>query len=176
MVYKNLLRAKVRIVTGYPGVREVGLAVEKGEVQGMIGMPFSTARKFFPGYLTGEKGFRLIAQEDLKGHPELNKAGVPRSITMAQPGEDRDAMEVFQTQAVLVRTYIMPPGVPADRVAAIRQAFLETVKSPEFQRDFEAANGEPAVPEAGATVAAAIARMYASPPNLIARIAKAIEN
>ena len=176
MIYKNLLGAKLRIVTGYPGVREVGLAVEKGEVQGMMGMPFSTARKFFPGYLTGAQGFKVIAQDDPNGHDELNRAGVPLSITAAKPGPDRDALELYQAQAVLLRVYLMPPGVPADRVEAMRKGFLEVVRSPEFQADFEKANGDPAKPESGEDVLELITKLYASPPELIARIAKAVEN
>ncbi len=174
MVAKNILGAKLRVVTGYPGVREVGLAMEKGEVQGMVGLAFTTIRQFFPGYLTGEKGFRVIAQDNLAGHPELNKAGIPLSVTRAKTAADRQAVELYQTQAVLVRTYVAPPGLPADRVKTLRKAFLDAINSPEFQAEMVKQNSE-AVPQPGEEVEALIAKLNDSPPELIARVAAATQ-
>ena len=174
MVAKNILGAKLKIVTGYPGVREVALAMEKGELHGMVGLAFTTIRQLFPGYLTGEKGFKVIAQDNLAGHPELNKAGVPLSISRAKTAADRQAMEFYQSQAVLVRVYVLPPGVPADRVAAVRKAFMGAIMSPEFQAEV-AKSGVEAAPQPGPEVEALIARMYASPPDLVARVAAATQ-
>ncbi len=175
MVSKNLLGTKIKIVTGYPGVREVGLAMEKGELQGMVGLAFTTIRQFFPGYLTGAKGFKVIAQDNLEGHPELNKAGVPLSVSRAKTPADRTALEFYQAQAVLVRVYVMPPGVPQERVAAVRKAFLEAINSKEFQDEVAKSNSE-ALPQPGEEVEALIRKMYASPPELVARVAAATQN
>ena len=174
MVAKNILGYRLKVVTGYPGVREVGLAMEKGEIHGMVGLAFTTIRQFFPDYLTGAKGFRVIAQDNLAGHPELNKAGVPRSVDKARTPADRQALELYQAQAVLVRVYVMPPGVPADRVAAVRKAFLAAIGSAEFQAEVAKSNSE-AVPQSGEEIEALIARMYSSPPELIARVAAATQ-
>ena len=174
MVAKNILGAKLRVVTGYPGVREVGLAMEKGEVQGMVGLAFTTIRQFFPGYITGEKGFKVIAQDNLAGHPELNKAGIPLSVSRAKTPADKEAVELYQTQAVLVRTYVAPPGVPADRVKILRKAFLDAINSPEFQAEMVKQNSE-AVPQSGEEVEALIAKLYKSPPELVARVAAATQ-
>ncbi len=175
MVVKNLLGAKLKIVTGYPGVREVGLAMEKGEIHGMVGLAFTTIRQFFPGYLTGEKGYKVIAQDNLTGHPELNKAGVPLSVSRAKTPADRAAVELYQSQAVLVRVYVMAPEVPSGRVAAMRKAFLDAINSPEFQAEIAKSNSE-AVPQSGEEIQALFSRMYASPPELIARVAAATQN
>ncbi len=175
MVSKNLLGTKIRIVTGYPGVKEVGLAMEKGEVQGILGLAFTTVRQFFPGYLTGAKGFKVIAQDNLAGHPELNKAGIPLSVSRAKSPADRAALEFYQAQAVLVRAYIMPPGVPQERVNAMRKAFLDAINSKEFQEEVAKSNSE-AIPQSGAEVEALIRKMYASPPELVARVAAATQN
>ena len=174
LVAKNLLGAKLRVVTGYPGVREVGLAMEKGEVQGMVGLAFTTIRQMFPGYLTGEKGFKVIAQDNLAGHPELNKAGVPLSVTKARTPDDKQAVELYQSQAILVRVYIAPPGVPDDRTAALRKAFLDAVLSPEFQAEVQKQSSE-AEPQSGEVVEALIAKLYKSPPALVARVAAATQ-
>ena len=174
MAAKNILGWKIKVVTGYPGVKEVALAMEKGEVQGMVGLAFTTVRQFWKDYVTGAGGVKVISQDNLAGHPELNKAGVPRSIEAARSEADRQALEVYQQQAVLVRVYVMPPGVPAERVEIMRKAFLETIRSAEFQTEVEKAGTE-AVPQSGADVAAVIARMYTTPPEIIARIGKAME-
>ena len=174
MISKNILGTRIKVVTGYPGVKEVGLAMEKGEVQGMIGLAFTTIRQFYKDYLTGAGGYRVIAQDNPGGHPELNNAAIPLSMSAAKTEADRIAMEVYQTTAVLVRVYVMPPGVPADCVQTMRKAFLDAIRSPEFQSDVDKAGTE-AVPESGEQVAAVITRMYATPPDIIARIAKAIE-
>lgn len=174
MVARNILGYRLKIVTGYPGVREVALAMEKGEVQGMIGLAYSTVRQFFPGHLTGEKGIKVIAQDNLAGHPELNKAGVPLSISRTKSPADKAALEFYQSQAVLVRVYVMPPGVPGERVAIMRKAFMDTIRSTEFQAEITRSNAE-AVPQSGEEIQALIARMYASPPELVERVARAIQ-
>lgn len=173
LVTKNILGARLKVVTGYPGVKEIALAMDRGEVDGMVGLAFSTARTFFKDYITGASGVKVIAQNNLGGHPELNKAGVPLAISAAKSEADRKALEVYQTQAVLVRVYIMPPGVPADRVEAIRKAFMEAVKSPEFQTEIVATGGE-ADPMAGAELAELMKKLYATPREIIDRIATAI--
>jgi tripartite-type tricarboxylate transporter receptor subunit TctC len=175
MVAKNLLGMKLKIVTGYPGVKEVGLAMSRGEVQGIVGLAYTTVRQFFPEHLTGAKGFKVIAQDNLAGHPVLNKAGVPLSISRAKSAEIKSALEFYQSQAVLVRVYLMPPGVPAARVAAVRKAFLDAIRSAEFQADV-ARTGSEAIPQSGEEVEAVIRRMYAAPTDLAARIAAATRN
>jgi tripartite-type tricarboxylate transporter receptor subunit TctC len=174
MIVKNVLGAKLKVVTGYPGVNQVRLAMQKGEVQGMVGLAFSTVRQFFDDYIGGSKGFKVIAQDNIGGHPILNKAGVPYSISKAKNEADRALIELYQTQASLVRVYIMPPGVPKDRVAAMRKAFIDTIKSKEFQADITKAKAE-AIPQTGEEIEALIKKMYASPPELLERLGKAVQ-
>src|SRR5436305_109840 len=107
---------------GFAGSREIMIAIERNEVQGMCGMDWSSFLTQQPAWVSS--GFaRLLAQEDLKGHPVMNKMGVPLTISFAKNAEVRDAMELIYSQNLFGRPYIMSPGVPADRVAALRQAF-----------------------------------------------------
>lgn len=174
MIAKNVLGAKVKVVTGYPGVNQVRLAMEKGEVQGILGLAFSTARQFFPDYTGGSQGFKVIAQDNVGGHPILNKAGVPLTLSKAKNAADRELVELYQTQAGLVRVYIMPPEVPKDRVQVMRKAFLATVRSKEFQEDVEKAKSE-AIPQSGEEIEALIKKMYNSSPELLERLGKAVQ-
>ncbi len=174
MIARNVLGAKLKIVTGYPGVNQVRLAMEKGEVQGMLGLAFSTARQFFSDYTGGSKGFKIIAQDNVGGHPILNKAGVPLTISKAKNAADRELVELYQTQAGLVRVYIMPPETPKDRVQAMRKAFIDTVRSKEFQEDVDKAKSE-AIPQTGEEIEAIIKKMYNSSPELLERLGKAVQ-
>jgi tripartite-type tricarboxylate transporter receptor subunit TctC len=105
----NLLGVKMRLIGGYTGSREIMIAMERNEVQGMCGMDWSSFLSQQPNWVSS--GFaRLLAQEDLKGHPLMNKMGVPLTISFAKTAEVRDAMELIYSQNLFGRPYIMAPG------------------------------------------------------------------
>ena len=108
-------------------------------------------------------------------HDVLEDCPVSQRDETARQVAQIAGQEVFQAVDALTKSPL-PPDVPEERVKALRKAFLDAVRSAAFQADFEEANGEPAVPESGEEILALIKRLYASPPALIARIAKAIEN
>ena len=133
----GVLGTKMKVITGYKGSREVTLAVEKGEVQGICGLGWSTVKVQNPDILAGKSYARVFAQEDMDGHSELNKLGVPLMISLAKTDEDRQAMQMFYAQNGFARPFILPPGVPADRIAVLRQAFEATMKDPELLAEAE---------------------------------------
>ena len=163
----NLLGVKMRLIGGYAGSREIMIAIERNEVQGMCGMDWSSFLTQQPAWV--RSGFaRLLAQEDLKGHPVMNRMGVPLTISFAKNAEVRDAMELIYSQNLFGRPYIMAPGVPADRVAALRQAFAATLKDKAVLADAEKL-GLDINPMGGEELQALVARLYAMPPNVVAR-------
>jgi tripartite-type tricarboxylate transporter receptor subunit TctC len=163
----NLLGVKMRLIGGYAGSREIMIAIERNEVQGMCGMDWSSFLTQQPAWVSG--GFaRLLAQEDLKGHPVMNKMGVPLTISFAKNAEVRDAMELIYSQNLFGRPYIMSPGVPADRVAALRQAFAAMLKDKALLADAEKL-GLDINPIGGEELQALVAKLYAMPPNVVAR-------
>jgi tripartite-type tricarboxylate transporter receptor subunit TctC len=162
---------KLRIVSGYPGTREVLLAIEKGEVQGLCGFSWSSLRAQRPGWV--QSGFiRLLAQEHDKGHPALNEMGVPLTIDLATSPENRRIMELLYSSETFGRPYVMPPGVPADRVAALRQAFLSALRDPELLADAQRIGIE-VDPISGETLQALAATIYATPAPIIERARQA---
>jgi tripartite-type tricarboxylate transporter receptor subunit TctC len=97
IVLINVLGAKLRLIGGYAGSREIILAIDRNEVQGMCGMDWSSLWTQQRDWISN--GFlRLLAQEDLKGHPEMNKMGVPLTISFARSDEDRQVMEMIYSQ------------------------------------------------------------------------------
>lgn len=173
-VSNNVLGAKFRVVTGYAGTQEIALAVERNEVHGICGFGYTSLLTIRPDWV--ERGVvRILVQENAKGNPELNKQGVPRTIDFAKTAEDRQVMELVYSQGVMGRPYVFPPGVPADRVAALRAAFERLVKDRAFLEEMEKTKTEVSfIP--GAEIERLIARIYAFPPEIVAKMVDAIAN
>jgi tripartite-type tricarboxylate transporter receptor subunit TctC len=169
----GVLGTKMKIITGYKGSREVTLAVEKGEVQGICGLGWSTVKVQNPDILTGKSYARVFVQEDMEGHPELNRLGVPLMISLARSDEERQAMQMFYAQNAFARPFILPPGVPDDRIATLRTAFEATMKDPELLAEAEKMRIDVEW-STGEAVQSLVARMYETPPAVIERVKKAI--
>lgn len=170
---RNFLGARFRIVQGYPGTREISLALEKGEVHGVCGLGWSSAKN---QYRTGlaDGGFaKVLLQEDTTGVPELNAQQVPRVVEFAKTDEDRKAIEVFYAQGVIIRPFIMPPGVPKERVNAMRKAFSDAMADPALKAEADKQSLD-VVPHSGAELEQIVADIYASPPGVVARIKQAM--
>jgi tripartite-type tricarboxylate transporter receptor subunit TctC len=172
-VLKNLLGAKLKIVTGYPGTKEIVLAVQNGEVQGVCGFAYSSAKLQFPDALEGKNKFRIIAQVGSVGSPELDAAHIPLTIDSAKDKATRDALEIFYSQGLYVRAFMMPPGAPKDRVDLVRKSFMETIHSPELQEEAAKMMTE-AEPNSGEDMEAMVKKVYAGSPEIIERIKKAM--
>jgi tripartite-type tricarboxylate transporter receptor subunit TctC len=163
----NVLGVKLRLIGGYAGSREIMIAMERNEIQGMCGMDWSS-------FLTQQRdwiasGFaRLLAQEDLEGHPEMNKVGVPLTISFAKTEEDRQVMEMIYSQNLFGRPYLVAPGVPADRVATLRKAFATMLRDNALLAEAEK-SGLDIGPMDGEELQALVAKLYALPPKVIER-------
>jgi hypothetical protein len=164
--------AKMRIVSGYPGTREITVAIEKGEVHGLCGFSWSSLQAQRPDWL--KTGFiRVIVQEHDKGHPALNRLGVPRAVDFAKSPENRRIMELIYSSETFGRPYMMPPGVPAERVAALRQAFLSALRDKELLADAEKIGLE-IDPISGEELQALAERIYATPAAVVEQARQAV--
>lgn len=163
----NILGTKLRIVSGYAGTRQVLIAVERGEVHGMCGQAWSSLNVQHPDWIA--RGFaKVLVQEGTQGHPEMNRLGVPLSIDFAKSEEDRQAMELVYSQARFGRPYMLAPGVPPERVAALRKAFMDTYRDKDLLAD--AAKGRFDIdPLSGEDMQTLVAKLYALPPKILER-------
>ncbi len=163
----NVLGVKLRLIGGYAGSREIIVAMERNEVQGMCGMDWSSLATQQRNWISS--GFvRLLAQEDLKGHPEMNRRGVPLTISFAKTEEDRQVMEMIYSQNLFGRPYLVPPGVPSERVAVLRAALAAMLKDPALLAEADK-SGLDIGPMGGEELQALVARLYALPPRIIER-------
>ena len=168
----NVLGVKLRLIGGYAGSNEILLAIERKEVHGMCGMSWSSISMQRGEWLRNGT-LRPIVQEDLRGHPELNKQGVPLAISFAKTVEDRQVMEVIYSQNLFGRPYVLPEGVPAERVAALRKAFMATMRDPALVAEANKAGMELGERD-GDEVQALVAKLYALPASVIERTKKAM--
>jgi tripartite-type tricarboxylate transporter receptor subunit TctC len=166
-ILDNLLGAKLRIVAGYAGTRDVTIAIERDEVQGMCGLGWTSLSTQHPDWIA--RGFvRVLVQEDMKGMPDLNRQGVPLAAEFAKTKEDRQVMELIFSQGVFGRPYVLPPGTPPDRAAALRAAFTDTLQDKDFLADARR-NHLDIEPMTGENLQAMVTRLYALPPAIVTR-------
>jgi len=172
LAVKNLLGAKVKLVTGYPGSASVKLAIERGEVAGICGLPMSTVTSFWKDdYESGN--FKPIIQ--LSGRPQPQLGGIPHVDEFAKTEEDRQVLGLIFGTLALGRVYVSTPGVPKDRAEGLRHAFDATARDPAFLDDAVKTQIDVS-PMKGTDVEAFIARISSSSPQVIERAKQAYRN
>jgi tripartite-type tricarboxylate transporter receptor subunit TctC len=169
----NVLGAKITLVSGYPGTKEMTLAIERNEVQGTGGYLWSSLKTQNPDWLPEAAKMRILVQEAVKGNAELTKMGVPVAMDFAKNDEDKQVLELIYGQLVFGRPYILPPGTPEDRVTMLRRAFDATLKDKEFLADAEKARLT-IDPVTGEEVQALVARIYSAPERIVERAKEAM--
>src|SRR5438876_8370114 len=127
--YNNVLGTKFKIVFGYPGGQHIDLAMERGEVEGRGTNPYSGWMASKPTWIPQKLIIPLI-QAGVEKEPAL--PDVPLITEQPVRPEDKPLLEFMARASTVGRPLATTPGVPAERVAALRAAFLATVKDPEF--------------------------------------------
>jgi tripartite-type tricarboxylate transporter receptor subunit TctC len=122
---------KFKIVTGYAGLGAVDLALERGEVQGKVGSTWKSLNSGPSANWVRDKIVTVLVQLGVKKAPDI-PADVPLGLDLAKSPEDRQVLEVLCAPSATGYPSFMGPGVPKDRVEAIRAAYLRTLKDPEF--------------------------------------------
>ena len=174
-IYPNLFREvlglKFKVVNGYVGGADAVLAMEKGEIEGFCPWGWTGIGSTHPEWLRDHK-INVLMQLGLRKHPA--HPDVPLVLDLATTQADRQALELMMSPSLFARPFTAPPGVPADRLAALRKAFEETVKDPAFVADAEKQKLEVEYvsPEEIRTV---IERLYATPPSVVDRVKAALK-
>ncbi|MBX9774247.1 MAG: hypothetical protein K2Y71_07515 [Xanthobacteraceae bacterium] len=163
----NLAGAKFRIVTGYAGSKEIGLAVERKEVDGACGIGWTGFTTLYPHWFA-KKLVAMTLQLSVKGHAELTKMGVPLAAEFARNKEDRQAMDLVLSQGMFGRPFVLPPGVPPERVDALRKAFTAAMTDPALLSDARKANLDLEA-LSGSDLQSLVASLYALPKSVVER-------
>lgn len=171
--YARLLNAtlgtKMRIVVGYTGQTDVYLAMERGEVDGFPSMFFNTLNATRPAWRT-EKKIKVLLQFGLEREPSL--PNVPSALDLVSKPDDKLLLRAGLAEVALGRPYLMPPNVPADRVAVMRKAIFATFTDSGFLAETKKMNLGVNSPRSGEQLQKTIEEAYRTPPEIVRRLRK----
>ncbi|MDF2119938.1 tripartite tricarboxylate transporter substrate-binding protein [Roseiarcaceae bacterium H3SJ34-1] len=164
---KSVLGAKFNIVSGYPGSNEIALAMEKNEVQGVCGIGWSSIASTRPQWIDGSDA-KVIAQEGLNSAALLDDKKVEMTIARAADEQQRQVMKMFYAPLEFGRPFVMAPGVPDDRVAAVRTAFMASLKDSDLLAEAKKMNFEVSA-LGGPEIQKLVAELFAASPDAVAK-------
>jgi tripartite-type tricarboxylate transporter receptor subunit TctC len=164
------LGLKLKIIVGYESQSRVFLAMERGEVDGYPSVFYSALTSTRPTWLS-EKKVKLLVQVGLEKEPNLPH--VPAALDLVRTAEDKALVEAGAGPLGTGRPFLMPPDVPADRLAAMRQALMDTFKDPAFLADAKKRRLDVGSPRNGPELQALMQRIYRqTPANVVSRLRK----
>jgi tripartite-type tricarboxylate transporter receptor subunit TctC len=170
-VMNSLIGTRFKLVTGYQSTAEVGLAMERGEIEGRAGNNFNSLKAENGEWLRTGK-INLIAQVGLQRDAEFPQ--VPLLTDFAKSEEDRRILRLFSTDVVIGRPFVTSPGVPAERVALLRRAFDAMMRDPAYVEDSRKASLDVS-PTDGATIQSIVADLVGTPDDIVAKAKLAME-
>jgi tripartite-type tricarboxylate transporter receptor subunit TctC len=132
-VMNNVLGTKFKLIMGYKGSNESMLALERGEVEGHS--TAWSAVKVAQSDWIRDKSINILVQFALKRHPELQD--IPTAVELGRNEEEREVLSAIMKASEIGTSFFTTPGVPADRLNALRRAFDATMKDPAFQAELK---------------------------------------
>jgi tripartite-type tricarboxylate transporter receptor subunit TctC len=175
-VYPQLLNAflgtRFKVVLGYQGGNTIQLAMERGEVDGRAAVVWSGLKAGWPQWIA-ERKVNILVQIGLNKEPDL--PDIPLLLDLAKTPVEHGVFRFVSSDSAMGFPAVAPPGAPADRVAALRQAFLATLADAELLADAER-RGLPIRAVAGGDVQTVIDGLISTPKDVISTIKRAIED
>jgi tripartite-type tricarboxylate transporter receptor subunit TctC len=167
----NLLGAKLKVIHGYEGGQNIDRAVEQGEIQGRCGVSWSSMLARNTQWLRDKK-INILVQLGIGKHEDL--PNVPTAQDFAKSPEDKVILDLLLTPQLIGRPYFGPPGMPADRAQALRDAFNATLQDPELLAEAAKQKLEIELVK-GEQIEKLINQAYSAPPAVIAKAREAIK-
>jgi tripartite-type tricarboxylate transporter receptor subunit TctC len=170
-ILREVLGIKFKLIRGYAGTAEVRLAAEKGEIQGWCNVGVLGAVGSHAEWLT-DGTLRFLLQV---GYAPRNEVpNVPFYLDYAKTDQDRQVLKVIFSYPYMARPFAAPPGIPADRAAALRRAFADTIQDPKFLADAKQAKLDVGLVTAE-QIDHFLAEMYATPKPIVERAAHLLD-
>ena len=170
-VLNAVLGTKLKIVAGYPGGNDVVLAMERGEVKGRCGWSWTSLVTARPTWVK-EKKIVILVQLALSKHPDL--PDVPLITDLAANASQRQMLRLIFARQVMGRPFVAAPGIPPERLAALRQAFIQTLADKDFLADAAKQRLEIAG-VSGEEVEKLVTELYATPADVAKQAAAALK-
>ena len=169
-LYKNVFNANVKLVSGYPGTAEIMLAMERGELDGVCGIDWTTIKAQCARWIA-DKSINVVAQAAFRKDPDL--PNVPLIMELTSDPEKLQILKLFVSAHEFARPYAAPPDIPADRANALISAFEATTKDPAFLAETAQHQMEVA-PVSGKKLAQMLADLYTTPESVLVKARAAI--
>ena len=169
-ILNAVLGTKFKLITGYQGSKETMIAIERGEADGRF-MSIDSLQTTSPGWLR-DGWARMLLQAAVTRLPEF--PDVPTARDLAKTEAQRQAVDFAFMQDEMGRPIAAPPGIPEDRKRMLREAFAKMVKDPAFLAEAKAHGLEATGPLTGEQVEDMVKKIYATPKEIIARVAAAM--
>jgi tripartite-type tricarboxylate transporter receptor subunit TctC len=154
------------VIAGYEPGQGDAIAMESREVDGVCGLAWSTIKASRAHWIK-EKKINILVQMAMEKLPDL--PDTPGALELVS-GENRQILELILIRQEMGRPFAAPPGVPADRVAALRQAFDATLKDEAFLEEARMAQLE-IEPLTGQRIDELLAGAYAAPRAIVDKAA-----
>lgn len=169
-LYKNVLGAKIKLVSGYPGTTEITLAMLRGEVDGICGLSWGTIKVSHPEWHK-EHAVNFLLQAGLRKNPDLDD--VPFAMDLVKDEDKKQMLNLHFAPQAMGRPFAAPPDIPADRRAALIKAFDSAMKDPELLEEARRERMD-IDPMTGPEIDQLLGQLYAIPADIVAKAAKAI--
>jgi tripartite-type tricarboxylate transporter receptor subunit TctC len=170
-VVNHIVGSKIRVVAGYPSANNVLLAMERGEVNCIGSHSWSTAKVTVAHHLRESK-LNILVQWGPSKDPEISqiaKREVPLMSDYARTDVDRSLVKLMSSGMAIGRPLYAPPGVPPARVTALRKAFDDIMRDPEFLTEAKKANAD-IRPMPGSELQALATEVVRTPPDIVAKL------
>ena len=168
-LFNATLGTKMKVIAGYPGQNDALVAMERGELDGYPSVFYSALSSTRPTWLADGTA-RAVVQYGPAKLPQLN--GVPFVPDLVSAAADKLLLQAAFAPLSIGRPLLLPPGVPAARVAALRQALAETFADPAFLAEGDKIGLSLNDPRSGEELLRVIERAYATPAAIVERLRK----
>ena len=169
--YGHMMRhttgAKFRIVAGYKATVDMTLDMERGEIDGICGWDWSTAKSQKPDWIR-DGTLNILVQVGLVADNDIVKLGAGPVWGYIDKETDRDAVAFVASQQVFSRPYVAPPSTPAEQLKLLRTAFLAVMQDPQFLAEADKSRLDIS-PSPGDELQQLVERIYATPAATVER-------
>jgi tripartite-type tricarboxylate transporter receptor subunit TctC len=165
LVLNRFLGTQFKPIHGYKSGSEITLAFERGEVQGRVGWSWGSVKSRGSDWLKEGK-IKILVQMGVGKADDM--PDVPLALDLAKNPDDRAAMMLIFSPTYIGWPSVMPPGVPADRIEAVRAAYAKTMVDKDFVANADKQQLE-LDPLTGAEIQKIVAELYQLPPAAIER-------
>ena len=168
-VLQKVFDTKTKLITGYPGTAEMTLAMQRGEIDGLCGISYSTIQSIHSDWLQNGQ-VKILVQSAAKKHPAI--PDVPLITDLTKDPRKSAILDLIVAPQEMARPFVAPPGLPPERLQALRDAFDATMKDPEFLAEMKKSKLD-VDPVSGKSIQELVTRLWASPKDVIEAAAAA---